>query len=226
MTQTIARPFDAAIAAAKQRDEAADQLRKERENAKATTDQLRKERADAKRAADAAAAEAAAIEREARAWRAKLVDFGRRFIDAVGDKATYYRWSWADCVKVKDYCEKMLVLSSRMDSITMPEISSRYATVVFDKFEYGLKLAAQHGLEIPEGFFIGQVLLAERKATEVAPEQSKPAVAKPLRIVKTRKAPVRSQRPAAAKTDEGQKPAITTPAKSRRTTKATATAKA
>lgn len=117
-------------------------------------DQRRREAAELAR-------QQALLARQAQDAQQALVDFGRRFLASVADRVVRDGWSAEYIRKIEQYSECLL---RRPDAtVELPSINDRHAGAILDKFEYGLKLAADHGNSVPDGTFKGQQLLAERE---------------------------------------------------------------
>lgn len=118
-----------------------------------------------------AAEQAKALQEQAAArQREQVAEFGHRFLAAVVEKVVKDDLNIDRIKKVQRFCESLLMQEDQ----ELPSIDKVREEKILDIFDYGLKLASQHGVRVADGFFYGQRVVAER--------QSK-VTAKPERLV-------------------------------------------
>ena len=142
---TATKPFAAKLAAAKQRE--AEAARQREEVAK-----LHEEQASATQESQPQPATDPVQE---------LRRFGYGFLDAVDRKVVNPNWNSEYMELVVRYAEGLLRNASHVDDL--PVINERHVNQILDKFEYGVHLAKERGVEFPEGYFVGQTLLSQRE---------------------------------------------------------------
>ncbi len=151
-------PFASKIAAAQQRE--AEEVARAKD-AKYAKDAELAER----RAKNQAERERAAREAETK----RIVDFGKRFLEAVASKVAA---DWMKPGRIDQIRQFSVALLSYVDK-PLPNINRRDRDQILDKFEYGLQLSSEHGFTVPEGMLYGQRLVAEREAQREARQQQK-----------------------------------------------------
>lgn len=126
------------------------------------------------------AARAAAEARNARAAQNEVarlkqgcIEFGRKYLEAVALRVVP-KDSKPEFIRLVQQHAEALLLKGNDNAPKLDTISEQYARAILQKFEYGLTLAAQRGIVIPDNYFYGQRLLAEQESQKSA---------KPERIV-------------------------------------------
>jgi len=89
-----------------------------------------------------------------------LHEFGEKFLAAVAKKVVKEYWKPDFVRTVQQYCEDLLL---RTDPEKTPKLSDKLQERILEKFAYGIKLAKDRGVQLPDDFFYGQRLLKERQ---------------------------------------------------------------